>query len=122
MVVNDYSERTWLLSGANAPTPLTGVEPASVPLNPLIFRHLHDHNIAFVDYGQIVGMGGQDTAVTDHWDQSYPGIVYTTSIKDVEKVAYVIKRIEAGFLPQFTYMLLPNDHTAGALTGPPIAL
>jgi hypothetical protein len=99
--------------------PLSGVEPATTPLNPMIFRHLFDHGISFIDYGQIVGMGGQDQEVTAYWDQSYPGVVYSTAIKDVVKVEYVKKRISEGFLPAFTYMLLPCDHTEGTKAGRP---
>jgi hypothetical protein len=119
MVVNDYSERNWLLPGDSSPIPMTGVEPASMPLNPMIFRHLYDNKIDFIDYGQIVGMGSEDPAVSKYWDQSYPGVFWNTAFKDVEKAAYVIKRINDGFLPSFTYMLLPNDHTEGTKAGRP---
>ncbi|MBI5527524.1 MAG: hypothetical protein HY897_14410 [Deltaproteobacteria bacterium] len=119
MAVNDYSERTWIVTyrGSTAVYPLSGVEPATSPLNPFVFRHLLNNGISFVDYGQIVGMGGENENVLAHWDQKYPGMVFNTGIKDVVKAQYVVDRINEGFLPAFTYMLLPNDHTSGTSPG-----
>ena len=118
MASNDFTERTWAFPD-DFFMALPGIEPATGPLNPYIFEHLYNQKISFIDYGEIVGMGAQNEKITKYWDQSYPGIFYSTDVKDVVKADYVVGRINKGFLPKFTYMLLPCDHTNGTSPGAP---
>ena len=121
MVVNDYSERTWIPNyrDSSAAFPLSGVEPATSPLAGFLFRHLYTNKTTFVDWGEITGMGGEEAEVARNWDQNYPGVILNQDIRDVDKAAYVIKRIGEGFFPAFSYVVLPNDHTVGTHPGKP---
>jgi hypothetical protein len=82
-----------------------------------VFEQMYKNKISFVDYGEIVGMGGQSADILKYWDQSYPGVVYTTDVADKERAEYFAKRVGEGFLPRFTFMLLPRDHTSGTSPG-----
>jgi YVTN family beta-propeller protein len=122
METNDYSERTWIMTyrgSSGSVLPLSGVEPASSPLNPYIFERLSKEKVTFVDYGEVVGMLNQPEEIFKHWDQSYPGIFFTQAVTDKSRAEYFAKRIGEGYLPKFTYMLLPNDHTEGTKAGRP---
>jgi YVTN family beta-propeller protein len=122
MEVNDFSERTWLMSYRSSDgmvAPLSGVEPSTSPLNPYLFEHLYNNGVSFIDYGQVVGMLNQPEMIFKYWDQSYPGLFFTLSVKDKTRAEYFIKRLKDGFLPRFTYMLLPCDHTEGTQKGRP---
>ena len=116
MEANDYEERTWILTYRGAgyvQPPLSGVAPYSSPLNPYLFARLADIGMDFVDYGEVVGMENQPAQITSHWDQNFPGRVWTLDVTDTARAQYFIERLNAGYLPPFTYMILPCDHTKG---------
>jgi YVTN family beta-propeller protein len=122
MEVNDLVERQWILRYRGADyvqPPLAAVEPYSSPLNPYLFARLEEMNMDFVDYGEVVGMENQPAAVTSHWDQNYPGKVWTLSVTDKARAQYFIQKLNSGYLPTFTYMILPCDHTKGTHKGDP---
>ena len=64
-------------------------------------------------------MGGANPDVAKYWDPNYPGVVFNTGIKGTVKAQYVVDRTNAGFIPEFTYMHLANDHDEGKESGRP---
>ena len=65
--------------------------------------------------GEIVG-----TTTTQGFDPAYPGLVYTLQLPDVDKSCYFAARVRATCdLKSLTYVLMPNDHTAGGAGGAP---
>ncbi|MBI3785795.1 MAG: bifunctional YncE family protein/alkaline phosphatase family protein [Deltaproteobacteria bacterium] len=88
-----------------------------------LHTHLLDHGRSIAVYGEIVGMtipnrvGMMPAAFSD---PSYPGgpiINYATHDRD--RAAYVVAKTKDHGLPDFTLMLLPNDHTQGTDPGKP---
>jgi YVTN family beta-propeller protein len=88
-----------------------------------LFSHLLNNGVSIQVYGEIVGM----TAVSDageevglYSDPNYPGgPFYSMGARDTDRAQYVLDEIEQGRFAQFTYMLLPNDHTGGVTPGNP---
>ncbi|MFA6032796.1 MAG: alkaline phosphatase family protein, partial [Myxococcota bacterium] len=118
MEVNDFSERTRFKSGRpDDGFQASGVDYATCPLNPFVFEALYNNKISFVDYGEIVGMGSQSAEIMEFWDKEYPGLVYNLGVSDRERVEYILKRLGRGFLPSFSFVLLPRDHTSGTKAG-----
>ncbi|MCB9680552.1 MAG: hypothetical protein H6733_03700 [Alphaproteobacteria bacterium] len=120
--LTEYAERAYLeqsQSGAWLSFPL---ETGSVPLVGNLFTHLLDHDIDFRVHGEIVGMFaesplGRGTAIT-RTDATYPGgAFYNTSVEDEARARYLLDRWANEGMPQFTYLLFPNDHTNGTARG-----
>lgn len=86
-----------------------------------VFTHLIDHGRTLRVYGEIVGMtvpGRMGVMPVQFSDPSYPGgpvINYATP--DRERAAYVVAKANESGLPDYTYMLLPNNHTQGTTPG-----
>ena len=79
------------------------------PEGGFIWGYLFDSGIDFVNYGEGDGVYIRGAI---NLDMDFPGIMYNLTIKDKEKAEYVANRIQVeGFMPQFTYLLLPNNHT-----------
>ena len=75
-------------------------------------------------YGEIVGMFATPQVAQgipfDYSDGNYPGGPFINyAVTDEAKARYVVERIEAGDVAQFTYIALPNDHTVGTRAGQP---
>lgn len=99
------------------------LRPASIPDQGNLFTHFHDHGKTVKIYGEIVGTtatAGDGTRAATFSDFNYPGgpiIGYGT--RDRDRAAYVVAQAQANGLADFTYMLLPDDHTEGTTPGRP---
>jgi DNA-binding beta-propeller fold protein YncE len=97
-------------------------DPA-VPDQGNVFTHLLDHGKTIRIYGEIVGMmvpAADGTMPSRFSDFRYPGgpaINYGTP--DRTRAEYVVEQARTNGLADFTYMLLPNDHTEGTTVGKP---
>lgn len=122
--LNEFFERMWIETKHGA-IAFNGyqVREEVTPENGNIFTQMMNHGIDIQIYGEIVGAfaEAEDGSVPfDHSDWGYPGgPVYNMAERDSERAEYVVEQIEAGNLAQFTFMLLPNDHTGGTAPGNP---
>jgi hypothetical protein len=77
--------------------------------------------IDYVDYGEIVGLHGNqlpgDPSI--NIDVQWPGgVVFNLNTKDVKRANYFSQQVlDYDFLPRFTFVLLPNNHTNGLQSG-----
>ncbi|MEZ4370945.1 MAG: bifunctional YncE family protein/alkaline phosphatase family protein [Polyangiaceae bacterium] len=121
--VNDYIERTWFEDYRNHPGfSSDGALDRGQPDFGTFFTHLIKHQKSFIDFGEVVGTLGKygDETVISHADLTFPGAFYNLDVADEEKANHVVERLigEEDF-PQFTYLLLPRDHTKGTGAGEP---
>ncbi len=119
---NDYSEKGWLTTWGRA-TRSPGafasgtLEHLPHPPGDTAWTHLDKAGVPYRNYGEIVNTAGALTV----FDVGYPGVFFDTSLKDVDKIQYVIGRINDPTLEieRFSYIGLPNDHTVGTVPGKP---
>ena len=116
-MANDFIERT-CLDGANhrSAADFVTVE-ASFPKGGYAWAHMKRYGIPFVDWGEALGVlvDGQDG-----WDLDFPSPGFDMTVLDVDKAQYVVDKILVdGYLPNFVYLLLPNNHTFGMTPGQP---
>ncbi len=99
------------------------MEPAAYPTVGNFFTHLLDHGKTIQIYGEIVGMfevAADGTQVMEYSDLDYPGgPFYSYGATDEERGAYVGEQLTEDGLADFTFVLFPNDHTAGTTPGLP---
>lgn len=112
----DWIERTWSHTwgrGARSPGRV-GIDPdVGSPKEGSAFRWLETLGIDYDDMGEIVGGSNK-------LDKKYPGLVYSMNEPDVHKACYVAARARAACtLKPFSYVLMPNDHTAGYASNNP---
>ncbi len=115
---NDFVERTHFDR-----TPLTGIDPMTKHENGTIFQHLDNHGFNFRVYGEAVNFGPEEVIKwRDKVDLKYP--YWSMGQTDVLKAQEVIREWELSLemeeprlFPSFIYIVLPNDHTAGANAG-----
>ena len=88
------------------------------PQNLYIFNDMLAHNVSFEDFGEFVSrnrMGYISNAMKKHIDLKSYG--WDRFILDTARVKVFLnfakKRIKEGKFPQFVYIWLPDDHTAG---------
>ncbi len=95
----------------------------SVPDTGTVFTHLLNHGKSIRIFGEIVGTttpAADGTLPSRFSDFRYPGgPVYSNAARDRDRAAYVVEWARTNGLPDFTYMLLPNDHTEGTTPGRP---
>ena len=121
--VTEYVERTWIESYSPGED-FTGYQLYEASGPGEYFVHLLDNDVDFRIYGEIVGTLskssiGKGTVLT-HIDQGYPGgPVINYDVKDEDKATYFANQVGAGQLAAFSYVLLPNDHTVGTVSGKP---
>ena len=121
--LNDFVERAWVESDRSGMFDAYQVAETTNPTNGNLFTHLMDRGVDFKVYGEITGMfaragdGRQPFAFSD---RAYPGgFFFTMGVRDTDRAEYLIRKMNAGQLATFTYMLLPNDHTGGTTPGNP---
>ena len=121
--LTEYTERMWkedVQFNLNAAFPF---EEATMPAHGNLFTHLINHGVSTQIFGEIVGMMAQTAEgknVLEYTDMSFPGgFLVNYSVTDTSKAEYVAQTIEDGLLAEFTYLLLPNDHTNGTAPGTP---
>jgi len=113
---NDFFEK--LYPSDVAQVLLGGYDPSSIIAEKTIFDHLFEHAVTFRNYGEFEGFTKDlFDLYKDFIDLKYP--YFNMAIKDVWKAAEVIREINLGIFPEFVYIGLPNDHTAGAKAGFP---
>lgn len=121
--LTEYVERVWIEKTRTGRFEGYQLDLASVPDVGNLFSHLDAHGVSVRIYGEIVGTStprkGGGT-VLELSDPEYPGGPFTNyAFTDQEKVEYVAGKIDEGELAQFTFLLLPNDHTNGTTEGFP---
>ena len=112
----DFNERTWTTSwGRASRKPKQGIDPiVGYQADGSLFTWLERNGISYDDMGEIVG------TAKNGFDPAYPGLIYTLELPDVDKSCYVAARARATCdLKSLTYVLMPNDHTAGGAGGAP---
>jgi DNA-binding beta-propeller fold protein YncE len=96
---------------------------SAIPDQGIIFTHLYDHGKTIRIYGEIVGTtatAADGTRMSALSDFNYPGgPVINYGTRDRDRAAYVVEKARTSGLPDFTFMLLPNDHTQGTTEGFP---
>ena len=120
--VNDYMERIWLEDYRGNGYGAESVTPQGTPDFGTFFTHLIKHGVTFTNFGEVVGSFGDynGDAVIDHTALDFPGTFFNTDVKDEEKATFVAEQlVDKELFPQFVYLLLPNDHTAGTRPGTP---
>lgn len=121
--LTEFAERMWIEKARSGQFQGFQIGDPATPDQGNLFTHLLDHDIDLQVYGEIVGMfiPAQDgTLPVTRSDQLYPGgAYYNTGVADELKARHVVSKIEAGRLAQFTFLLLPTDHTEGTRPGSP---
>jgi DNA-binding beta-propeller fold protein YncE len=113
---SDFIERTWSPTwGRAVRLPIAGIDrDVGSPLGGSLFLWAERNKIPYENFGEIVGVGDQGL------DSRYPGLVYSMTTPDLEKACYIAARSRALCdLRDLTYVVLPNDHTAGLAPGRP---
>jgi hypothetical protein len=95
--------------------------PIAAPADGYYWQYLARRGIDYIDYGEIVGLKG-GTRPDDaplNWDINWPGgLVFNLGSKDVDKAKYFADKVQKlDFLPRFSYVMLPNNHTSGLEPG-----
>ncbi len=122
--MTEYVERIWTEKTRTDRFGGFQVLDPAIPDKGNVFSHLADNGIDIRIFGEIVGMfaplaaGGRVVLLSD---LGWPGGPVTNySVTDEAKARHFIAQtIEAGRLPAFSYVLLPNDHTNGTDPGRP---
>ncbi|MBM4371543.1 MAG: bifunctional YncE family protein/alkaline phosphatase family protein [Deltaproteobacteria bacterium] len=113
---NDYFEK--LYPADFRQFALGGVDPNAMLAERSVFDHLWDHGVTFRNYGEFESFTKE---LLGDWEgfinQKFP--YYNLSIPDVWKAGEFVRELELGIFPQFVYIALPNDHTAGGKAGMP---
>jgi len=117
--LTEYVHRIWMEKDRSGQIPEGyQISQGAIPKSGNFFTHLMDHDVSIRIYGEIVGMFAQPNVARgtpfDHSDPNFPGGPFVNyTVTDEEKIRYVINQINGGDVAQFTYILLPNDHTVG---------
>ncbi len=122
--MTEYVERIWAEKTRTDRFGGYQITPPAIPDKGNVFSHLADNGVDIRIFGEIVGMfaplasGGSVVRLAD---AAWPGGPVTNySVTDEAKARhYIATTIEAGRLPAFSYVLLPNDHTNGTDPGRP---
>ncbi|MCB9506228.1 MAG: hypothetical protein H6697_01020 [Myxococcales bacterium] len=121
--LTDFAERIWMEAVRSDSFQGFQIQDPTTPSNGNLFTHIHDHGRSVRTYGEIVGMfarAADGWKPIDNADDDYPGgLVFNMNVQDESRAQYVVDRINAGDLADFTFMLLPNDHTGGSAPGNP---
>lgn len=115
---SDFVERSWLTTWGRAfyGIPLQGTAtPLGYPEEGSVFDYFATLDFIDVDnFGEIVSARNQAP------DGRYPGLVYNMGIPDIEKAQWIQEQVHENCrLKDFTYVLMPNDHTFGRQAGRP---
>lgn len=121
--LTEFAERMWIEKARTGQFQGFQIGDPATPDHGNLFTHLIDHDIDIQVYGEIVGMfipAADGTLPVAFSDQLYPGgAYYNTGVADELKARHVAAQIAQGKLAQFTFLLLPTDHTEGTRPGSP---
>jgi YVTN family beta-propeller protein len=119
----DFIERSWLVAwGRGLREPVEGINSVARPVEGSVFDWLQLNRIPFDDDGELVGAANDDGEMPQNCctNTQYPGRFYAMDEPDTTKGCYVAarSRITCDLKP-FSYLVMPNDHTAGVSPGIP---
>lgn len=119
-VVNDFSEKTWIAMWGRpneAQVIVPGMEPASIPKRGDMFQYFVRQGRSVRNHGEYMGVVldamGVTTGITNTKFAAYFGV------DDSRKVQEFIHELNTAGLPDFTFLMLGNDHTLGLRAGAP---
>ena len=131
-VDTDYEERTWVAASFGVRPNDIGVQgagrgavyPVDTPESGFQFDNCYNHGVTFRNYGEFLRVD-DDGNPFDYWVQNtnldfkeFDLTVSDLSRFDVWKADFDAQ-VASNTVPQFTYLTLPNDHTAGVTAGMP---
>jgi YVTN family beta-propeller protein len=119
----DYVEKTWTASGR--PGDIDGhVPPVSQPEGLYWFDNCYTHGVSFRKYGDFTRTDDSGTPIP-YWvantDLNYRDfdLDYSDQARYEEWKREFDEQVRTDSFPQFTYILIPNDHTKGTFPGVP---
>jgi hypothetical protein len=120
----EFTERSWLVTWGRSfrSPPQQGILPIGYAAEGSTFAWLQRERVPFDDMGELVGSVSDDGHSPKNCclDSRYPGQFYAMDKPDTEKSCYVTARARATCdLKAFSYLVQPNDHTAGGSAGAP---
>ena len=120
----DFVEKNWPTnySGRGGNYDFDGSRPAANPTKGFIWDYCDRAGVSFRNYGEFMD-NGYPTLPTlkrpEHYCQRYPG--WNLGIQDIFRESVFEKDfdslVNAGALPRFCTIYLPNDHTSGLYKG-----
>lgn len=118
----EFVERTWLTAwGRGLRLPVMGVAQGK-PVEGSVFNWFQREKILFDNMGELPGAADDDKKLPKNCclDNLYPGKFYAQDEPDARKACYIAARARVTCdLKQFTYAVMPNDHTSGGSPGAP---
>ena len=118
-LVNDFSEKMWIAFwGREGEVRLfvPGMEPGSVPKRGAMFEYLVSHGVDFRNHGEYLGVVLDAFGRTTDTSSTFPAYF---GVDDSRKAEDFIHELETRGLPQFSFVLLGNNHTLGLSPGAP---
>lgn len=119
--LTEYAERIWIEENRTGDFLGFQLGEPVIPDVGNLFTWLVDHGVSIRIYGEIVGTlaaTAEGRRVVAFSDNQFPGGPFANyRTPDAEKAQYVADKIAEGELAQFTFLLLPNDHTVGTQAG-----
>jgi YVTN family beta-propeller protein len=110
----------WFTDLAKLPgAPRTNVAPIFLPRGELIDEAARKH-VSFRVYGEQMTMlhdGSIAPELPSHADTEYPGAHIDFGVLDTDRAALFLKDVAAHGLARYSYLTLPDDHTAGTRPG-----
>jgi len=136
----DYTEKSWVHYYSARNHPFDPTAPIVYPRCGAIFQQLAGQGKTFRDFGEEVGQattqtpstpspgaacpvpgGRQDAAVAANSSPLYPNNLLLTSVKDTVRLDQFKREyaplVATNKVPQFSYLLMGNDHTDGTTPG-----
>ncbi len=136
----DYTEKSWVHYYSARNHPYDPTAPIVYPRCGAIFQQLAAQGKSFRDFGELVGQsttqtpstpspgaacpvpgGTNDPAVAANSSPAYPNNLLLTSVKDTDRLTEFKTEyaplVAANTVPQFSYLLMGNDHTDGTTAG-----
>jgi DNA-binding beta-propeller fold protein YncE len=125
---NDYVERNWppIYGNRNDDDETTSARGAGVPARGYLWDEAQRAGVTFRDYGELTKLPAADghaeapaPSLGDRYDPHY--VSWDLNYSDLDRYREWKREFDdfvaAGTLPQFEYIWLPNDHTAGTHPG-----
>lgn len=119
-VVNDFAEKTWIAMWGRpneAQVIVPGMEPGTIPKRGDMFQYFVRQGRSVRNHGEYMGVVldamGVTTGITNTKFAAYFGV------DDSRKVQDFIHELNTRGLPDFTFLMLGNDHTLGLRPGAP---
>jgi YVTN family beta-propeller protein len=120
----DFVEKNWPYnySGRGGNYDFDGSRPVANPTKGFIWDYCHRAGISFRNYGEFMDNGYPTLSVLkqpQHYCTQYPG--WNLAIQDIRRESIFEhdfdSLVQAGAVPHFNTIYLPNDHTSGMQKG-----